>query len=1591
MINRCQKFYVILLLILIGVSALVAADGKVKSTTGLFGLGKSTQTEAYIDRKDGIMDGNLILTLFYNFGGIGNWNIAGRLNSGIYPKGSGRSYFAEFTPIIGAEVYNADGLPIHIFSDGIVVDSRNQMDKDENGRQLGFDPIIGYANPLQDKIAMSDDSESWPDSWPDRDQSWCGYWNGQYGKYVRGDLETYFAMNDYDNDEFPFYPSSSQNYRRLTGDITVDGNSLFLTADDYIFDPDLIKVYGRNDVVKVYNGPLEENADFYSITAVGDVNADGYSNYLVLSADFATSNRTDQASVEYSIMKGNIRGLAFQVDVRGYQWAHPAAEDLIIWTYWINNTGDVNYEKTVFAMYGDADVGDDGDQHDDDAWFDRPNSIVYQWDHNMWSNVKGGFKPAYFGWRFLESPGNPLDRIDNDYDNMIDESQADGIDNDGDWDPVLDDKGSDGIGPNDGDYPGPDWDGSENNGVPDAGEPNFEYTDNSESDQIGLTSFSAGPWPAILCANDELIWLAARPDNFGNIQNTVDLTFLYGSGYFSLPSALNDSVNSRRKFSVAMVLGEDEKDIFRNAEVIQQIYDADYAFAKPPRKPKVSAVAGDHKVTLYWDKIAETSIDHIYGKDFEGYRIYRATDPNFLESRLISDAYGNLTFNKPVAQFDIENGLSGLHPVDYNGVKFDLGEDTGLQYSFVDSTVRNGQTYYYAVCSYDKGYYENFYKNGWVKRDSLPPMQPSECTKRLYTDVTGQVIATDDNTVVVVPNAPVAGYTSPAISAIDSSTFIGTGIVSIDFVDELLVPNAATFEIRFKDTETDGIDNDGDWIAWNDIPDGIWNDGENFRDYGLDLIPDSLETGYNPEYNPDPAHDNYNKYTNLIDRFDNDGDGLIDTLDFKYITKTILLIDSTSTPWDTTLSTRVDSVYDDWGTENNHKINWVDTNGDGLYQKSEAGESFSDVGNGVLDPGETLCHDVGLDGIAGTNDEGEGDGVPTPGIPGNPDYPGEPNVDFRDDEERERATTCYSLFDVTYPTDPETLIIDSPWINGEVFNDFVYGMHVRVKASPIGVMESASMWNNPSILFTHATKKYSNAGVTIPHDYQIIVTDSVQFKSFNNKQANFWVKDITSGDSSNFIYFNKNTSGQLSHGDKILPIITSYDITSTKVDRGTWEMEMKSTLPNIKQIFKDSQNNLWAVSAGDQGLLSYYNGSQWVPQSERSFNNLSINFITEYVDNSLWIAHINGVSSTSRQSSPEIDTVAAGNYNIKTILTASNGEVWMGSANGLTRYMGPGNFEFYTAADSQLTSYDIRSIFEDQDGTIWIGTASGVVTFDGNMLNAIDLSVLPNKIVTGFYENSWGIIVTTEGGIAVFNSSQYSWTSIPSSLLTSGKVRSVTDYQDSLWIGTDKGITIYSIADGIPADDSHARKIRLSDGLIRSENIYSLFADGDVLWVGNHQGFDSYNGQTWDTFAPKPGDTFTLRISKPFRSDDVYSFTTDAAFTDVQKAKDQLDDIAVVPNPYIIAASWEPQHLYTSGRGTRKIDFIHLPQECTVKIFTLRGYLVQTLYHSSTLDNGSESWDLTSKDGLDIAYGVYIFHVYAPEIGTKIGKFAVIK
>ena len=385
---------------------------------------------------------------------------------------------------------------------------------------------------------------------------------------------------------------------------------------------------------------------------------------------------------------------------------------------------------------------------------------------------------------------------------LIDESRSNGIDEDGDWTP-SDDVGADGlVGTGD---PG------EGNGVPDAGEPNFDDLDVTESDQVGLSSFFYfNPSGAFPVSDDANVWSKLQPGFFTTneelaalqAEGGVDGDFVFGSGYFRLPPG------ETLRFTLALVFGEDLEDITNNQITIQEIYDRNYQFARPPDRPTLRAVPGDGRVTLYWDSAAEDSVDPILGQDFQGYRLFKSTDPFFRDAAQVSDVFGNGSIRVPEVQFDRDDGIEGVYvstDARVRGVPFNLGSDTGLQYSFVDNDVQNGQRYYYALTAYDSG---------------SPDFYPAENDIPISVQEDGTV-ATGKNVVEVTPNAGVVGFEGGRIvDAVVRTRGGATGDVFARVVDARRVDEGSRYTVTFDEAgETFFVARDGERIASGPLAD----------------------------------------------------------------------------------------------------------------------------------------------------------------------------------------------------------------------------------------------------------------------------------------------------------------------------------------------------------------------------------------------------------------------------------------------------------------------------------------------------------------------------------------------------------------------------------------------------------------------------------------------------------------------------------------------------------------------------------------------------------------------------------------------------
>ena len=747
--------------------------------------------------KESIINGNKITAIVFNYGSICAPNRLGGTADLVW---NGLGYGFEFGPLAAGEVQDKNNNTIQIVDDSFVRFSPLQGDYSPDGREKwGWLPKAGYVDSTQGEIARlnaeDNNGDGKPDSWPEL------WYNSGAGKYIwpaflgdqatAPDEEVFYVVDDFTNREFPYYPFNNDSTKRGLGlDMQVR--------------------------IIQFNNALAEDIMFlvYSITNVSDKVLPH--NYFGMHGDPHIGGANDYGDDRAGFVDAS--GFSLQSAVNFPQRARN-----MVYAWDPDQTGEGGKKTGYFGwkFLESPSIDNDVIDNDYDGYTDESpfNSCGIYLDGNaVFTGITDVAKyTAVFGAPKARWAG----------------------DEDGDWNIDRDDVGIDGIGPDSPNYPGPDygeadgkpsqaWYSDENkNGKYDIGEPvnddrlvgytwagsepNFGLRDISESDQIGLTSFHAAlytnTYPNVP-ANDPLMWewlSTAGVDTAGQnlLLQAGDNVFNFGTGPLSLEQG------ETQRFSMCILFGNDLQDLILNSSTSTKILEADYRFAQPPIKPVLTAVPGDKQVRLYWDTRAEESVDPLTGKkDFLGYKVYRSRDYTFSDIYTITDARGNPTLapaytnqnTGEAAQWHIPiDGsvyVNGFHPVELSGigVKYYVGDPadkSGLRHEYVDSSVVNGVTYYYAVVAYDNGSLD--------VGNELPPTENKAIIRK--DAITGE-LKFDVNTAVVTPgplangmidaDAGVGGTPNPAYGV------VSTGKVFVKVLNNFEVPDNKTYAIEFS-------------------------------------------------------------------------------------------------------------------------------------------------------------------------------------------------------------------------------------------------------------------------------------------------------------------------------------------------------------------------------------------------------------------------------------------------------------------------------------------------------------------------------------------------------------------------------------------------------------------------------------------------------------------------------------------------------------------------------------------------------------------------------------------------------------------------
>ena len=261
----------------------------------------------------------------------------------------------------------------------------------------------------------------------------------------------------------------------------------------------------------------------------------------------------------YSFSGSAIVGIV--VEQITYAWNYADNNDIVFFFFNVKNKNDYALANCRIAIFVDGDIGNEaGTSANDRTAFDCQRNLAMQFQNEP---EPGWPRTGCIGFRFFESPNN----------------------NTGDTVRVVDNQYSRHILP---------------------GEP------------LGMTAFKLYSIE-IAPQTDEQKYLTLEGYNYHTMirddydewgaVTPADKRFVQASGPFILKAANSGNPDSMTTLCVGIMAAWDTAALKASSDVAQAIFDNDFELAAPPAAPALTAVPGDAKVYLSWNKIAETNPD----------------------------------------------------------------------------------------------------------------------------------------------------------------------------------------------------------------------------------------------------------------------------------------------------------------------------------------------------------------------------------------------------------------------------------------------------------------------------------------------------------------------------------------------------------------------------------------------------------------------------------------------------------------------------------------------------------------------------------------------------------------------------------------------------------------------------------------------------------------------------------------------------------------------------------------------------------------------------------------------------------------------
>ncbi len=519
----------------------------------------------------------------------------------------------------------------------------------------------------------------------------------------------------------------------------------------------------------------------------------------------------------------------------------------------------------------------------------------------------------------------------------------------------------------------------------------------------------------------------------------------------------------------------------------------------------------------------------------------------------------------------------------------------------------------------------------------------------------------------------------------------------------------------------------------------------------------------------------------------------------------------------------------------------------------------------------------------------------------------------------------------------------------------------------------------------------------------ITITTNKQAQVFNTSLTQVVVADATQE-------FNYNLNTAYAENQTIYLGSAEFGILERNFSNAVDYLEIHPDGPTSNDVFSITaeNNNLWVVYGGYDSAFtplqlargfSHYNDQQWINTAyNQTFPARDLVHVTidPEEDNKVYL-------SSWGQTDP-------GNLN-------STGGILVVENDDITTFLNDTNsgLEDLAPLNPNYHSVRINGTAFDNQGNLWVANA-----WVANRLkklapngawSSFDLSSVITDEAFGLTEliidrsgSVW--IGSRRNGLLVFNETgnrkRALVTEITKGSLPDPNVRSVAvDRNNRIWIGTAKGLVVFSNAAGVfDSEIFDANPVIIDDDgipkrLLGEQPVNSVAIDGaDNKWFGTDTG---------GALATNPSGQETLfnfnKDNSPLPSNKIVKIKVDnstgkvffatekgiVAFnSNVAPFGDNLGEVYAYPNP----VRKEHNMVTIDGRnGT------NLPRGTNVKILDSAGHLVYetNVIEGQELNGGRVVWNKTNLAGRKVASGVYIVLLTLPDKSeTSSTKIAII-